>query len=322
MVFDRHKTIGLTAMLGLVILYFSILTFSNVFFVGQTLAESFGHATGQFGEMWYYVLILSAGFGIQAGLFSFIKSGVHSGMKGAAAEVAASGSVSTASMAACCAHHIVEVAPLLGISAAAMFLTKYQTPFIVVGIFSNVIGITIMLGIIQKHRLYGEGGIFYPLFGLNMKTVRNAAIVISIIAVSTSFAYASAGSEDSVTAGMNATQLDLAEVKKRADGVTIKAKPVEFAFDKPVKFKIVLNTHSGSLDFDLTNISLLVDGAGNSYEPLQWEGSPPGGHHRSGTVIFPKLKGNTGLIKLVIKNVSGKPESVFEWSLNNGGSSA
>jgi len=235
MVFDRHKTIGLTAMFGLILLYFGILTLSNVFFAGQTLAESFGHATGQFVEMWYYVLILSAGFGIQAGLFSFIKSSVHSGMKGAAAEVAASGSVSTASMAACCAHHITDVAPLLGISAAAMFLAKYQTPFIVVGIFSNVIGVTIMLGIIQKHRLYGEDGIFYPLFGLNMKTVRNAAIVISIIAVSASFAYASAEGEESVTAGMNAAQLNLAEVKKRADGVTIKAKPVEFAFDKPEK---------------------------------------------------------------------------------------
>ena len=320
MVFDRHKTIGLIGMSSLIVLYFGILTLSNVFLVGQTLAESFGHATGQFREMWYYVLILSAGFGIQAGLFSFIRSSVHSGMKGAAAEVAASGGVSTASMAACCAHHIVDVAPLLGISAAAMFLAKYQTPFIMVGIFSNVIGITIMLGIIQKHRLYGKGGMFYPLFGLNMKTVRNGAIVISIIAVSSSFVYASAGDEESVTAEMNAAQLNLAEVKKRADGVTIKAKPLEFAFDKAVKFEIKFDTHSGSLDFDLTNISILEDGAGNRYEPLHWEGSPPGGHHRSGTLIFPKLKGETGLIKLVIKNVSGTNKSVFEWNLNAVGS--
>ena len=319
MFIDRHKVIGLTAMFGLVVLYFGILTLSNVFFVGQTLAESFGHATGQFSEMWYYVLLLSVGFGTQAGLFSFIKSSVHSGMKGAAAEVAASGGVSTASMAACCAHHIVDIAPLLGISAAAMFLAKYQTPFIVVGIFSNVIGITIMLGIIQKHRLYGKDGMFYPLFGFNMKKVRNAAIVLSLIAVSSSFAYASAGDEGTVAAEKKGAEFNLPELKKKADGVTIKAKPVEFGFDKPVKFKIKFDTHSGSLDFELTNISLLEDGEGNTYEPLHWEGAPPGGHHRSGTLIFPKLKGDTGLIKLVIKNVSGTNESVFEWSLKAGG---
>lgn len=109
---------------------------------------------------------------------------------------------------------------------------------------------------------------------------------------------------------------------KKANGVTIKAKPVEFGFDKPVKFKIAFETHSGSLDFNLTRVSYMEDGAGNSYEPLHWEGSPPGGHHRSGTLIFPKLKGDTESIKLFIKNVSGTPESVFAWSLNRGGSNA
>lgn len=322
MVFSRHKTVGLIGMSSLIVLYFGILTLSNVFFVGQTFAESFGHATGQFREMWYYVLILSAGFGIQLGLYSYIRSSTHHDMKGATAEVAASGGISTVSMAACCAHHIVDLAPLLGVSAAAIFFAKYQTPFIMVGIFSNLIGITIMLNLIQKHRLYDENSMFYPLFGLDMKSAIKAAVVISIIAVSTSFVYAFAGDGDIVMAEKKTADVNLPEVIKKADGVTIKAKPVEFGFDKPVKFKIVFETHSGSLDFDLTNISFLKDGAGNSYEPLNWEGPPPGGHHISGTLIFPKLQGDTGLIKLVIKNVSGTPESVFEWRLNTDGTNA
>ncbi|MEE8484149.1 MAG: hypothetical protein V3S46_06080 [Nitrospinota bacterium] len=317
----RHNVIGFMGMLGLILLYFVILTFSNLF-TGQTIGESFGHATSQFGEMWYLVLILSAGFGTQVGLYSHIRSSTHKSMKGATAEVAASGGVSTVSMAACCAHHIVDVLPLLGLSAAAIFMAKYQTPFIILGIFSNLIGITMMLNIIQKHHLYKEGSKFRPIFNFNMKTAFNAAIVLSLIVVSSSFAYAAFGNTETAVAEERGIEIDLPEITKEANAVTVSVTPVDFSFYNQVSFKISFNTHSVDLGFDLTKISLLEDGNGNRYEPSEWQGSAAGGHHRSGTLVFPMLKGNPQSIKLIIKGVSDTPVRIFEWSLSGSSSAA
>ena len=82
---------------------------------------------------------------------------------------------------------------------------------------------------------------------------------------------------------------------------------------KPIKFDVSISTHQVSLDFDLTEISYLEDDKGIIYHPLSWEGSPPGGHHRSGTLSFPKLSEKTKFIKLFIKAVNNVPERVFRW---------
>jgi len=82
-----------------------------------------------------------------------------------------------------------------------------------------------------------------------------------------------------------------------------------------MKFDVSMNTHQGSLDLDLTKISFLEDDKGNMYQPLSWEGSPPGGHHRSGTLGFPRLREKTKFIKLIIKSVYDVPERVFKWEL-------
>jgi hypothetical protein len=99
------------------------------------------------------------------------------------------------------------------------------------------------------------------------------------------------------------------------NGVNIEVTPVDFSLDKPVKFDVTITTHEGALDFDMKEISSLEDGEGNEYLPLSWEGSPPGGHHRSGVLTFPTLEGETKQIKLTIENVYGVQERVFIWSL-------
>lgn len=154
-----------------------------------------------------------------------------------------------------------------------------------------------------------------PIFNFNMKTAFNAAIVLSVIAVSSSFGYAAIGDTETVVAEERATEIDLPEIVKDAGSVKVSVKPVDFSLDSPVTFKISFDTHSVDLDFDLTKISLLEDGNGNRYEPSEWKGSASGGHHRSGTLVFPILKGNPKSIKLIIKGVSSTPERVFEWSL-------
>ena len=56
-------------------------------------------------------------------------------------------------MVACCAHHLSDILPLLGLSGMAIFLVRYQLFFIIIGVLSNVVGITIMLETIQRHGL-------------------------------------------------------------------------------------------------------------------------------------------------------------------------
>jgi hypothetical protein len=128
----------------------------SIYFLILTIANSFTHAIEQFQEIWYWILLLVAGFGVQIGLFTYMRAVIRlkkdAGV--ATSTVTAAGGISTTSMVACCAHHVTDVIPILGVSAAAVFLNQYQDVFIIVGVLSNLIGITVMLRIIQKHDLY------------------------------------------------------------------------------------------------------------------------------------------------------------------------
>lgn len=111
------------------------------YFAILTAVQSLDHAWDTLWEFRYYMVPLFIGFGVQVGLFHHIR-----GMGGArAGGVAASGGMSTASMAACCAHHVTDVGPLLGITAATVFLVQYQRPLLLLGIGSNLLGIAYLL---------------------------------------------------------------------------------------------------------------------------------------------------------------------------------
>ncbi len=147
-----------------------------VYVIIVTAAQGFSHALATFSQLWYLMVPLIAGFGVQAGLFSY----VHSLKSVSSKTVAASGGVSTVSMVACCAHHVTDVLPLLGLTALSLFLTQYQTFFIALGIFSNVIGITFMLGIIQDKRLYAKKSVFGSVMRYDMQKIRNTLIAVSM----------------------------------------------------------------------------------------------------------------------------------------------
>ncbi len=86
---------------------------------------------------------------------------------------------------------------------------------------------------------------------------------------------------------------------------------------KPAKFEVRMNTHSVTLNNDLVAACTLKDDRGREYQPTNWQGSPPGGHHRKGILEFPELNGNTGKITLVIREVANVPERTFEWSVEH-----
>lgn len=155
---------GMAASALMFALYFSLLS----------ILQSPAHAIGQFASLWYFMLPLVVGFGVQVALFTKLRRNGEC--------VAATGGVSVASMAACCAHHVTDLLPFLGLSAAALFLSKYQTFFLVLGVASNLVGTTFMLDRLK------ESGALWPRFEkYDTKTVLLAASALSLFMVALAF---------------------------------------------------------------------------------------------------------------------------------------
>jgi hypothetical protein len=123
--------------------YFGILTW----------AQGWDSAVDIFVPNRWYVIPIWISFGIQAALYSILrfrlfvpaKSTAHTG-----AVMSTSGGTSVTAMVTCCLHHVSDVLPVLGLSAAATFLTRYQRPFMLVGLGMNLIGIVVMLVILYR----------------------------------------------------------------------------------------------------------------------------------------------------------------------------
>ncbi len=104
-------------------------------------------------------------------------------------------------------------------------------------------------------------------------------------------------------------------ISNRENRVRVDVVPVQLEFGKSAKFEIRMNTHSGDLSQDLVSVSTLKDDNGREYRPVDWQGAPPGGHHRTGVLEFPALNGNTKSVTLVIRDVANVPERIFKWNL-------
>ena len=104
-------------------------------------------------------------------------------------------------------------------------------------------------------------------------------------------------------------------IASRSNGVTVDVKPMQFAAGKPAKFEVSMNTHSVDLGVDLIAVSTLTDDQGKEYRPVNWDGTGPGGHHRSGVLEFPALEGTPKSVTLVIRDIARVPERIFQWDL-------
>jgi hypothetical protein len=99
----------------------------------------------------------------------------------------------------------------------------------------------------------------------------------------------------------------------RGNGVRVDAEPVQLTPGQPARFKIKMSTHSVELSQDLKAVSSLKDEQGRTYRAEKWDGSEPGGHHRSGVLSFSELGDNPGTVTLVINDVAGVPARTFAW---------
>jgi hypothetical protein len=100
--------------------------------------------------------------------------------------ITATGGISTTAMAACCVHHLSDVLPIIGLTGAALFFSDYQKIFLLLGVLSNAVGITLMLHIIQRHGLMeARPPLFEMIFRWNMgKVFRwNMGLSIALFAI-------------------------------------------------------------------------------------------------------------------------------------------
>lgn len=111
-----------------------------VYFTVLTLVSGWSYAQNQFADYWYFIVSLVVGFGIQIALYQHLKGLVHSG-QGMGKVVGVSGTTSTAAMISCCAHYLVNLVPVLGITGIATFVAQYQIKIFWVGLAFNIFGV-------------------------------------------------------------------------------------------------------------------------------------------------------------------------------------
>jgi hypothetical protein len=138
----RPILFGLLGTVGLLILYLGLVS----------LAQGWKHAMELLAEDAWIVGPILAGFGVQVGLYTYLKTVIQAAARGTGALAGAGGGTSTVAMVACCAHHVTDVLPLVGLSAAATFLAEYRIPFMLVGLGTNLIGIGVIVMLILRTR--------------------------------------------------------------------------------------------------------------------------------------------------------------------------
>ena len=118
-------------------------------------SDSVEHLFDQIRLDWYLLVPIIAGFGVQIAVMAELRRR-HRLMGSAMGAGAAGAGASTAGMIACCAHHIAELLPFLGATAATSFLYDTRVAFMVVGLGINGVALTIGLSRL-KHAFVPDG---------------------------------------------------------------------------------------------------------------------------------------------------------------------
>ncbi len=121
---------GLLASSLLLGLYFGVLS----------LVSGWEFALEQFTGFWPFIVTLAAGFGVQVGLYAYLR---HLARQcGGAGKVAAvSGGTSAAAMISCCTHYLANMVPILGATGLVALVGQYQVELFWVGLACNLAGV-------------------------------------------------------------------------------------------------------------------------------------------------------------------------------------
>jgi Cu+-exporting ATPase len=130
---------GIAGMAGLLGIYFVILA----------AVSGWEFTVSQFLEFWYFIVSLTAGFGIQIGLYGYLRNAVRT-MDMSGKVVAVSGTTSTAAMISCCAHYLTNILPVVGAAGAVALVAQYQIELFWFGLACNLAGIVYMTSKVAK----------------------------------------------------------------------------------------------------------------------------------------------------------------------------
>ena len=135
----KSAVFGVAASLALLLIYFAVVTLVS----GQEFAKN------QFVQFWYFIILLAIGFGIQVGLYAYLRQLFH--RKDSSGKiVVVTGTASTAAMISCCAHYLANILPILGVAGIATIAAQYQIEFFWLGIALSLVGIAFIAGRIRK----------------------------------------------------------------------------------------------------------------------------------------------------------------------------
>lgn len=128
-----------------IILSVTVATIGLLFVYAVVLSAISGYkfAGEQFATYGFYVVSLAVGFGIQVGLYMYLRELVHGSVSGKT--VAVTGTTSTLAMISCCAHYLVNILPILGVAGAVAIIAQYQIQLFWVGIAFNLFGMAFII---------------------------------------------------------------------------------------------------------------------------------------------------------------------------------
>lgn len=115
----------------------------GVYFAVLSLVSGWSFAQSQFVQFWYFIVSLALGFGIQIGLYFYLR-GVVRNRHGEGTVVGVTGATSTAAMISCCVHYLANLLPILGAVGMVTFVAQYQIELFWIGIGFNLLGILLL----------------------------------------------------------------------------------------------------------------------------------------------------------------------------------
>lgn len=127
--------------------FFASIILLVIYFLTLNFVSGFRFTLEQFFQYWYYIISLAVGFGIQVGLYVYLKNIIHKNEKKV---IAVSGTTSTIAMISCCSHYLVNILPIIGIAGAVTIVSQYQIQLFWLGLSANLLGILYMGSKIYK----------------------------------------------------------------------------------------------------------------------------------------------------------------------------
>lgn len=122
-----------------------------VYSITVSLISGFDFALKQFLIYWYFVVSLAVGFGAQVGIYIYFKNLIRQNGS-VRSTLIVSGTTSTAAMASCCSHYLVNFLPLIGVAGIAALIGQYQIEFFWLGLSINFLALVYLISKIYRFK--------------------------------------------------------------------------------------------------------------------------------------------------------------------------